>query len=234
MNKKAFLFPGQLHDGVVSHAAARRLDHMGFHYSFTYATQLQKWLHEGFVDFVEIFRGHGELTIGVREAACTASDGFDKYAMTYGRCWCLETPRDQEDCAWLLVYALRPKVVHLGTPCTKMSVVGSRKIDSATEAQNEFTWKVAMHQNAEGLGVSIENPKSSSLKYQPKFQETFGLVGASKPGWNYYTSDGCQLHVIYPGRDSPGTPLRFVFNGITMPISSSSRRQWSCPPSCSR
>ena len=222
---KAFLFPVQLHDGVVSHAAARRLDHMGYTYDssslapsspepangpgfetvsgavrvhspplldqtgetfstkleqfiragrapcavgsiqtthpvkFSSDTQMQKWMQEGFVDFVEIFRGHGELTIGVREAACTASEGFDKYAMTYGRCWCLETPRDQEDCAWLLVYALRPKVVHLGTPCTKMSVAGSRKIDSATEAQNEFTWKVAVHQQAEGLGVSIENPK---------------------------------------------------------------------------
>ena len=42
-------------------------------------TELQKWLKLGIVDFAEIFRGFGELTVRVREAGCSASEGFDKY-----------------------------------------------------------------------------------------------------------------------------------------------------------
>ena len=118
---------------------------------FCARSEMQKWLSMGYVDFAELFRGYGEATIRVREAGCTASEGFDKYAVTYDRCWHLVKKRDQCDCAWLLVYSLRPKVIHCGTPCTKMCKIGSRTLESA-EAQNEFTWKVAMHQHAEGLG----------------------------------------------------------------------------------
>ena len=117
-----------MHDGVLAHAAARRLDHMGYKYDssdvqevaellprdsslepvtgaglvmqtaadgesfcskvekfcrigracpsvddaptnhpvhFTGRSQVQKWLHLGHVDFAELFRGFGELTIRV-------------------------------------------------------------------------------------------------------------------------------------------------------------------------
>ena len=154
------------------------------------------------------FRGHGEATIRVREAGCTASDGFDKYAITYERCWHLDQPRDQADCAWLLVYCLRPKVTHCGTPCTKMCQIGPRDIDAATEAQNNFSWMVCTHQDAQGLGASLENPKGSLLLQQPKFVESFGAIGNPKPGWAFYRSEGCQLHVVYPGKDDPGRPIQ--------------------------
>ena len=52
---------------------------------FSGRTELQKWLCLGYVDFAELFRGFGEATIRVREAGCTASEGFDKYAITYER-----------------------------------------------------------------------------------------------------------------------------------------------------
>ena len=48
-------------------------------------TELQKWLKLGVVDFAEICRGFGEATVRVREAGCTASDGFDKYAISHER-----------------------------------------------------------------------------------------------------------------------------------------------------
>jgi len=150
VNLKRLLFPVQLHDGVLAHAAARRLDHAGYRYErsvvcdlngdpvvhqdslpgvpslepaagaelrialksgdgesfsekvekfcragraipsvgdaptghpvhFSGRTELQKWLQLGFVDFAELFRGFGEATDRVREAGCTASEGFDKY-----------------------------------------------------------------------------------------------------------------------------------------------------------
>ena len=130
---------------------------------FSTATEFQKWLNLRLVDFAEIFRGYGELTIRVREAGCSAAEGFDNRALTYDRHWCLETVRDQNDCAWLLVRQLRPKVVHMATPCSRMSVAGPRDIDPATAAQNAFTCKVALHQDAEGLGASIENPAGTLL-----------------------------------------------------------------------
>ena len=113
-------------------------------HSFSAVSEVQKWLRLGFVDFAEIFRGFGELTIRVREAGCSASEGFDKYAVTYERCWCLDVKKDQCDCAWLLVNSLRPKVIHLGTPCTRMSLAGTQDIDAATKAQNDFTLAVAL------------------------------------------------------------------------------------------
>ena len=62
-------------------------------------TELQKWLKLGVEDFAEIFRGFGEATVRVREAGCTASEGFDKYAITYERRWYLDRKKDQSDCA---------------------------------------------------------------------------------------------------------------------------------------
>ena len=162
---KRLLFPVQMHDGVISHAAARRLDHAGYGYEkgaildlngdvvdqgsqeltssqlseprhicpaagaslhlseksaddepfaikvekfvragnstlsfednttshpvhFVARSELQKWLRLGFVDFAELYRGFGELTVRVREAGCTASEGFDRFAITYELCSC--------------------------------------------------------------------------------------------------------------------------------------------------
>ena len=174
---------------------------------FSARSELQKWLRLGYVDFAELFRGFGELTIRVREAGCSASEGFDKFAVTYERCWCLDNRADQCDCAWLLVYSLKPKVVHLGTPCTNMSRMGQGVIDAATKAQNEFTIKTVQHQETVGLGASVENPKSSSLVHQPEFQAVFGSLDKPKPGWSFYRSEGCQFKVVYPGRDEPGRPM---------------------------
>ena len=168
------LFPVQLHDGVLAHAAARRLDQSNYRYehnlgavetvdvatmlperssrdesicqmvekfcgagkgnircsedkgsaskhpvTFGNSQELQKWLRHGVVDFAEIFKGCGELTIRVCEAGCTASEGFDVKSVTYERCWFLDRDEDQQDCAWLVVYGLRPKVIHCERPAQK-------------------------------------------------------------------------------------------------------------------
>ena len=81
--------------------------------------ELQKWIDLHVVDFAEIFRGHGEATIRVRETGCLAAEGFDKAAITYERPWNLDRLGDQADLAFLIVYVLRPKVIHIGTPCTE-------------------------------------------------------------------------------------------------------------------
>ena len=43
-----------------------------------------------------------------------------------------------------------------------MSVVGPRDIHPTTKTQSAFTYAVASHQHAEGLGASIENPAGDS------------------------------------------------------------------------
>ena len=113
---------------------------------FSTNVELQKWLQLGQVDFAEVFRGHGQATIRVREAGCTAAEGFDKYCLTYERNWNLETVSDQADLAWLLVYILKPTVVHLGTPCTNMCVIGAKQLGKATNEQNKFSRVVLEHQ----------------------------------------------------------------------------------------
>ena len=47
----------------------------------------QKWMSLSEVDFAEIFGGFGEATIRVREAGCTAAEGFDNQFITCKRCW---------------------------------------------------------------------------------------------------------------------------------------------------
>ena len=175
---------------------------------FATETELRKWLRLGYVDFAELFRGFGELTIRVREAGCSASEGFDKHAITYERCWHLDQKADQCDCAWLIIYSLKPKVIHLGTPCTQMSQLGGRHVDASTRAQNMSTCAVVEHQSLLGLGASVENPKSSSLPHQPEFIKVFGAMDSPNPGWSFYRSEGCQFKVVYPGRDDPGRPIQ--------------------------
>ena len=80
----------------------------------------QRWLTLKEVDFVEVFRGHGEATIRVREQGMTAAEGFDKQAMTYEKKWQLDEPQDQAEMAFMIVYILKPWVTHYGTPCTRM------------------------------------------------------------------------------------------------------------------
>ena len=135
---------------------------------FSGLIEIQKWLKLGYVDFAEIFRGFGEATIRVREAGLTASEGFAKYAITYERCWHLDEVQDQKDCAFILVHCLRPLVTHIGVPCRSMSQLGSKVIDNATAQQNKFALCVMTHQEIEKLGVSVENPKGTTLFVQPQ------------------------------------------------------------------
>ena len=175
---------------------------------FSAKSDLQKWVNLGYVDFAELFRGFGELSIRVREAGCTTSEGFDKYALTYDRCWCLDQKGDQGDCAWLLVYSLKPKVVHLGTPCTKMCRLGKQEIDEATKATNEFTKACCEHQLALKLLAGVENPKGTILHSQPDWIAAFGDPATRDNSWKLHELDGCQLGSVYPGDDDFGAPQR--------------------------
>ena len=180
----------------------------GHRVKFGTNVELQKWLQLGRVDFAEIFRGHGQATIRVREAGCTAAEGFDKYCLTYERCWNLETESDQADLAWLLVYMLKPVVIHLGTPCTNMCVIGAKQVGPGTTQQNSFSRIVLEHQERVKCFGSVETPVGSSLYRQAEWTGSFGVVERPKSPWRFYQSHGCQLGVVYPGDDDPGVPIQ--------------------------
>jgi len=264
---RQLLWPVQLHDGVLAHAAARRLDHMEYRLDpdnlcqedingkavkaaavipynpdlkvreesfvakverfsranlgvpsvetplatgrtqFATVGSFQKWIQLGIVDFAEVYRGFGEATIRVREAGCTAAEGFDKLAITYERCWHLDQKGDQQDFAWMVTGCLRPKVLHLGTPCTRMCRMGKRDADEETRQQNKLTRIVAKHQEANKLGASVENPQGSTLFEEEEWITDFGHQDKLKDPWSFYLQHGCQFKVTYPGKDDPGRPM---------------------------
>ena len=63
--------------------------------------------------------------------------------------------------------------------CVLSQAWPNHALDEATLAQNEFTLAIMKHQHAEGVGVSVENPKGSLLFKQP---ESFGELSTPKPG----------------------------------------------------
>ena len=77
-----------------------------------------------------------------------------------------------------------------------MLVACPRNIDPATKAQNAFTYTVASHQHAEGLGASIENPAGTLLLEESEFIDVCGTMELPKPGWNFYRSHGCQYALV--------------------------------------
>ena len=46
------------------------------------------------------------------------------------------------------------------------------------------------------------------MRLQPEFQRLIGTLEEPKAGWSFYRSEGCQLHVVYPGGDNPGCPIQ--------------------------
>ena len=76
---------------------------------FETRAEFQKWAANEYVDFLEIFSGHGELTIRARELGLTVGEGIDRLNQSYGKAWALETSEDRRGLAWLICYGLKPR-----------------------------------------------------------------------------------------------------------------------------
>jgi hypothetical protein len=167
----------------------------------------RKWIAEGKVDFLELYCGCQELTFRIREAGLIAGDGIDSRVMSYDQTWPLDDATTRMQLAWLIVFALEPLVIHTGTPCTNMCVLGSQDTDKALVLV-KFTALVADHQDRRGYLASDENPAGSLLQTLPAWQKVFGRPPEYKGRWRCWSSDGCQLGMVYPGVDDPGRPMR--------------------------
>ena len=86
------------------------------------------------------------------------------------------------------------------------------------------------HQEEQGLGASLENPKVSLLFEQTDYVKKLGCKEKPKVPWRFYESAGCQLHVNYPGEDEPGKPIQkaqiWVANFDLEPMEISARSRW--------
>ena len=91
---------------------------------FDRLTDLQQWLVEGYVEFLEVFCGHAQITCRLAEMGIRAGEGLDNKLCAYGRYWDLSDPATIDLYSWLIANRLRPRSVHLGTPCTWLSVLG--------------------------------------------------------------------------------------------------------------
>jgi hypothetical protein len=89
--------------------------------------------------------------------------GLDRDLVSYGRAWNLEKEEDQNLVAKMICWALRPKAVHCGTPCTHMCLTGLRDIETNEDHRSMvvFTVEIGQHQREKGLLFSAENPRGS-------------------------------------------------------------------------
>ena len=124
---------------------------------------VQKYLTLEFVEFLEIFCGYGQLTLRVAESGIRCGEGIDSKALAYGQTWCLDDAGTASEFAWLVVFGLRPRATHTGTPCTKMCIIGQRDYPEFTKRLVNLACMAGEHQLACGFLHSNEQPKGSLL-----------------------------------------------------------------------
>ena len=87
----------------------------------------QKWLSTGRVDFLEIFAGHGAFTASFKNGGWVVGPPVDIKYESLGLRWNLSRASDQNRLAYLITKVLRPALIHLGIPCTKLCQIGQRQ-----------------------------------------------------------------------------------------------------------
>ena len=73
------------------------------------------------VDFLEVFAGHSGLTKAARRRGLLVGEPVDRLYRSYGRDWDLRKNSDRALLAWLISKVMKPKVLHVGAPCEKLS-----------------------------------------------------------------------------------------------------------------
>ncbi|CAJ1403243.1 unnamed protein product [Effrenium voratum] len=114
------------------------------------------------VDFLEVFAGHGGLTKAARRRGLLVGEPVDRLYRSYGRDWDLRKNSDRALLAWLISKVMKPKVLHVGAPCEKLSRLGEQTPSSEDLALAEFSCDLLSHQEkANGIGT-LENPAGSA------------------------------------------------------------------------
>jgi len=230
-----------LHDGVVSHAASRKLDNAGWRYDETELTldelrrepdlaaftnleewfvatkgvpierscnfgtpaELQKWIQDGFVDFVEIFCGDRGITFAVQKSGMIAAEGFDRKLVSYGKSWDIQDSYEQYLIYWMIAKGLKPYAVHIATPCLGSSMESG--LDTMICIQ--VTQDICEHQAAQGYLASVEQPVGSEMFRLEEWRKSFGGSTDPKDGWEYLVGSGCRHNLVSPDAIDEGLPI---------------------------
>ena len=175
---------------------------------------LRQRLRTGHVDCLEIFCGSRGLTFAVSGEGLTVGEGLDMPSESYGKAWHLDRDEVWAQVRWMSAEGLRPRAIHSGLPCTKLSRIGYRdERDPDAVRYVELTIEVMEHQERQGLLGSVENPIGSLLWTMRRWKRFFGRgrepgVGELKEPWRYATTDLCMHNKSSPGLDDKVQPMR--------------------------
>ena len=147
------------------------------------------------VDFLEVFAGHGGLTKAARRRGLLVGEPVDRLYRSYGRDWDLRKNSDRALLAWLISKVMKPKVLHVGAPCEKLSRLGEQTPSSEDLALAEFSCDLLSHQEkANGIGT-LENPVGSLLFSLELFVKRFGTLVEPRRPWAMVRTDSCQYNM---------------------------------------
>ncbi|CAJ1358671.1 unnamed protein product, partial [Effrenium voratum] len=150
----------------------------------------------GGVDFLEVYAGKAGLTAAARRAGLITSPPLDRAYPSFGRSWDFERALDRTLLAWLVRDVLKPKVLHVGTPCEKFSRIGQQDPGAMDMVLAEFSRDLLLHQGSVGGVGTLENPVGSLLFELEMFTKRFGTVQGPKRPWSFVRTDGCQYGLV--------------------------------------
>ena len=143
---------------------------------------LQQWASTGTVDFVEVFAGEGELSIALAREGLSVGAGIDSRRPAYGRSWDLVRPEAQEQLEWLLTNVLKPRGLHVATPCTPWCILGANRPDKAARALLLLSVRLLRRQDQLGFLGSFETPLGSRLVKEKEWDSHWRR-------WKYWSSN---------------------------------------------
>jgi hypothetical protein len=162
--------------------------------TFSTPSELQKWIQNGVVDFVEIFCGDRGITFAVQKHGMVAAEGFDRNLVTYGKSWDIQNSREQYLIYWMIAKGLRPYAVHIATPRAETST----KSGMDTMICIQVTQDICEHQAVQGYLASVEQPVGSDLFSSVEWIKRFGGSTSPKDDWEYLVCSGCRHHLVSP------------------------------------
>jgi len=139
--------------------------------------------------------------------------GIDRNRPTYGREWDLTVRADRARVAFLIRKVLKPLCVHVATPCTAWSIIGTRTPGPKDRALAAFSLEVLSHQDQQGLVAGHENPGTSKL--WEVFKPLLGTPQEPKGNWRWTAMNGCSYGLTSPGVDETGWPMQKTFWLVT-------------------
>ena len=122
---------------------------------------VQQWTATRQVDFLEFFDGTRALTLAVRAEGETAGEGIDRVRPSYGHDWDLTEKAVRARARWLICELLRPRSLHIASPCTRWCVLGVNQPGELEYQLRDLAVECLLHQESVGALGSHETPRAA-------------------------------------------------------------------------